>query len=416
VLSDDRALFEVLSALLALLAGGFAIVFLARRLSAARDGLDLCPPLAAAVGLRLLAILATAVVGDDLRTTDDPAYFDEAEDIAGSPGEWVDRAWGESHVSMFAFTLRVLDGPGDTVLRVGQALIAVAAIALLAAAVYDVAGRRAALVTAWAAAIEPSGILFSTELHKESLLLLALGLTALGAARFWTRVDLAGAAAMAAGGMLALTVRQYAGVALLVAAGLVAAHAYFRHFRQRDPRRALLGALAGAAIVVAVVAAPLYLDDKLETLQSFQDSLAPVNNNLALDSVEVTTYSGLAKGLPQRIVDFLFRPFPWQAENLNQALGAAGTLLAWLLYAAVVAGLVMGGRRALSRAGPFIYLSACTVVIYALTTANAGTGFRHRVHLMFLLAALLGIAAAGPAGDAVRRRLPLRARLDARPA
>ena len=352
MLSDDRALFELLAALLALLAGGFALVFLARRLGAVRDGLDLCAPLAAALGVRILAVAATAIVGEDLRTTDDAAYFDEADDIADTPGEWVDRAWGESHVTLFAFGLRVLDGPDDTVLRVVQALIAVAAIALLAAAVHDLAGRRAALVTAWVAALEPSGVLFSTELHKESLLLLALGLTAFGAARTWTRRDLPGVATMAAGGALALTVRQYAGVALLVAAGLVLAHAWCRDLGPGRPRRLLLGGTALAAIVVAVLTAPLYLDDRLRTLQNFQDSPSPVNNNLQLDPVELTTYSGLLEAIPKRTVDFLFRPLPWQPENLNQALGAAGTLLAWLVYAAVLAGLSAGGRRLWARAGP----------------------------------------------------------------
>ena len=414
--SDDRAVYELLCVLLAVLGGGFALAFLVRRLSAARGGLDLCAPLAAGIGLRLIAIAITAAAGQEVRTTDDPAYFDEAEAITDTPGEWADRVWGEAHVAMFAFLLRTLDGPGDSILRVLQGLVALAGVALLAAAVFDVAGRRAALVTAWVAAIEPSGVLFSTELHKEGPLFLAAGLLALGAVRYWNRRDAGGIATMAAGGLLALTVRQYAGVALLVAGALVAGHAWWRDLGPgRRPRRALAAAVL-AAVALALVTAPLYLEGELETLQAHQNTLSPVNNNLALDPVELTTYGGLLEAIPKRTVDFLFRPLPWQPENLNQALGAAGTVLAWLLYAAAIAGLAMGGRPALVRAVPFLYLTACTIVAYALTTANAGTGFRHRVHLMFVLAALLGVAAAGPAGEAVRARLPRWRRIDARAA
>jgi hypothetical protein len=414
--SDDRALYELLCVLLALLAGGFALAFLARRLSVTRPGLDLCAPLAAGIGLRLIAIAITAAAGEEIRTTDDPAYFDEAEAITGSPGEWADRAWGEAHVAAFAFVLRVLDGPGDGILRMLQGIVALAGVALLAAAAFDLAGRRAGLVTAWLAAVEPSGVLFSTELHKEAPLFLAAGLVALGAARFWNRRDAAGLALMAAGGLLGLTVRQYAGVALLVAGALVVGHSWCRDLGPRLPARRALGVAALAALAVALVTAPLYLEAELEQLQSHQNTPSPENNNLDLDPVELTTYSGLLEAIPARTFDFLFRPLPWQPENLSQALGAAGTLLAWLMYVGVALGLAMGGRPILTRAVPLLYLTACTIVAYALTTANAGTGFRHRVHLVFLLAALLGVAASGPLGEAVRARLPAWRRLDARAA
>src|SRR2546430_1478766 len=72
-----------------------------------------------------------------------------------------------------------LDSP-ENALRTVQAAIAVAGLALLAVAVYELAGAHAARIAAWVLAFEPASIFFSTLLHKEPNMMLAEGLVAFG--------------------------------------------------------------------------------------------------------------------------------------------------------------------------------------------------------------------------------------------
>ena len=82
---------------------------------------------------------------------------------------------------MLAGQLAVFDSP-PFAMRVAQAGIAVAGLVLLAAAVYELAGARAAKIAMWVMAVEPTGMFFSTLLHKEANMTLAAGLVAFGGA------------------------------------------------------------------------------------------------------------------------------------------------------------------------------------------------------------------------------------------
>ena len=131
-----------------------------------------------------------------------------------------------------------------------------------------------------------------------------------------------------------------------------------------------------------------------------------------LIQVDFTTIGGAAQAVPQRLIDFVLRPLPWQLANSEQRLGAVGTVVAWSLA-------IWGsspascsgdfGRRAL----PLLYLAATVWLGYAVTSANAGTGFRHRLHLVVLLVAIGSIVwSSAPAGRRAGARVSsLRIRL-----
>jgi hypothetical protein len=157
----------------------------------------------------------------------------------------------------------------------------------------------------------------------------------------------------------------------------------------------------GAGIVVAAGGSPL------DRAQALQNEEPVAQDNLQLEPVDFTTAGGLASGLPQRVRDFLLRPYPWQAANLSQRLGVAGTLIAWGLYVLLGYALLTAGRAAIARAGPLLFTAAALTFCYSLSLANAGTGYRHRIHLLFALAAAVSVLLADrlPAWEQVRARL-----------
>src|SRR5581483_10057945 len=132
---------------------------------------------------------------------------------------WFSHAWtplfsqtgiNNLHVVVFAIQIKAL-GFGAGALRISQVGISLASFLLIAAAAYDLGGARAARLTAWLAAIEPSNVFFSGTLLKEPLLDLAVGLVILGGARVWRRFDLSGLLLMGGGCVIAVFDRGYVG-------------------------------------------------------------------------------------------------------------------------------------------------------------------------------------------------------------
>lgn len=408
MLADDSRLYEAEATLLAGLLCAVALMFLVRSLKR-RAGLDLGVLVAVAFAARFVVVIAQGLLGDvgeTLRLTDDPVSLAEANILASTPITdklWSDSIPGDFHLTFFGAQTWLMGGPGGTPLRVVQGTLAVGGIALLAAAAARLAGRRAGLAAGWFLAIEPTCVLFTTILHKESFVFLGEGLFALGAAACWQRRDLRFAPAAIAGIALVVLVRPYAGWFLAAAGTFLLAHILVTGY---GPDRRRLPVVA-AAIVLALLGAgyagasgnPLKQLDELQTTEPVE------NDNLQLEPVDFTTVGGVAEGLPGRIADFLFRPFPWQAENLSQRLGVIGTLIAYTLYALLGYALAAGGRPAIARAVPFLWMAAFLTLCYAVTTANAGAGYRHRIHLLLALAAAVATLMADrvPAPRAVLR-------------
>jgi hypothetical protein len=394
----DEALYQFECAVLAVLAGTFLLVKLVDYLGRRRSREGLLAPVLAAFGIRVAATLGLAALsslGARLRGPDDPAFLDAARSIADEPlgsTAWGGTSEGALFPSLLAIQIRLLGDPGATSLRLVQCLIATIGIALIGAAVADLAGSKAGVIAAWILAIEPSNVFFSTILQKESFVVLGEGLVLLGVAHGVVKRTVLSVGITGLGLVVVLAVRPYAAAFLLLAVILVALQLGLRRLWPHKARIALATfAVVIACIGVGVAVGPA-LDRELERLQTVHDLQLAEESNLDLAPVDLTSPSGLAAGVPQRLYDFFAKPYPWQLANVEQRLGAMGTVITWALALLVLAVLVRNYRFMLSRGWPIIYIMGCLVVGYALTTTNSGTGFRHRVHFIVVLAVLAGLA------------------------
>ena len=390
---ESTELYAIECAALAAGVSALLLLYLYRWLTRIRPDFACGAPCALALGVRVVAVLAVSALGEtgqDLRGPDDPAFLDEANRLADGPIalSWLTESRGDLLSAVVATQVKVLGDPGAASLRLLQAGIAVAGIMLVAFAVHELGGRRAAQVAAWLLAVEPANVFFSSIVHKEAILLLAGGLTLVGVAALWRERIPTGLLLSGLGVLLAAGVRPYAAGFLLAGVVLVAGHLLLRHLRGRG--RILVAVVATfLAIAVAGVAfSSSWGEAQLSRLQNFQDSQATVGN-LRLEPVDFTTAPGFARGVAIRTRDLLVRPYPWEQANLSQRLAILGTLPAWLLTLAVVIGVIR--RRFTADALPVAYVLVATTVGYAVTTANAGTGFRHRMQVVVFLSALAAI-------------------------
>lgn len=387
-LPSNESLYRFECVLLATLVVAYALFFLVRVLRRSRPELAIGLPIAAAAGLRLLTSLGLSITpaASNLRGPDETAFLLKADELnqgSLSSSAALDALTSSLHTWVFALQLRISDFP-EMALRITQIGIAVAGLVLLCAAVYDLAGPRAATIAGWLLALEPASIFFSGVLHKEALMLLGGGLVVFGGVRVWQGRDYRGLIPLIAGCAIAVATRPYAGWFLVAAGAAVTLHATLTRGGDR-PGRSLVVATSLVLLVTASV--PILLeessDEKLEnTLQVSQTANTTDDSNLQLEEVDFSTRENVFLNLPQRIRDVLLRPYPWQVENTSQRLGLSGTVIAlatlWLLLAAVA----RNARGLLHRAAPLVYTAAFLLVAYSLSAGNAGTSFRYRTHLV----------------------------------
>ncbi len=391
---SDAGLYDVEATLLTCVVSAAVLFGLVRALQRGRPRLAIGTPMAVAFGIRVLAAVGISATSaaQEIRGPDEIGFLANARAV-------VDQGLTAPHSLhvlatalqnwTFALQLRLLPDAPDLALRMTQIGVAVAGLILLATGVYELAGPRRARWAAWLLALEPTGVFFSSVLHKEPLMFLAAGLVAFGGARLWTRGRLTALLPMLAGALLALAVREYVGLALAASAGLVAFHAAVtRHHAGRAPRLAavlVLGALVGLPVAWGLTSR-----ERLAELQQSQDANSSDASNLALGHVDFSSRQAVVLHLPRRMADVLTRPYPWQIQNTSQRLGVIGTLVALALLAALAVALVRA-PHVMKRAGPLLYPGLALLASYSLSAGNAGTAFRYRTHIVALILCLLAV-------------------------
>ena len=390
--TDDQ-LYSTECQLLALVAGAYLLVVVVTLLRRSRPGLAIGLPIAAAFIVRVFAAfgLGLTPVARELRGGDEVTFLDRAEDLASVPlasEPSVDALTDQLHTFLFSLHSRVLNEVPEMMLRFEMIAFAVVGLALISAAVYELAGPKPALIAAWVVGLEPTGVFFSGLLHKEPLMFLAEGMVAFGGAVLWKRGHARALIPMVLGCLIATATRPYVGWFLASAAAVVALHASLR-------RGSASRSLALSVIMLALIAAfvPVVWQatsgESLRELQQSQEANAKDDANLALEEVDYSSRGKMVVNLPQRIRDVVLRPYPWQVANTSQQLGVIGTLVLFVGLLLLIAALVQNGGAVMRRAGPLVYPALFLLVAYSLSAGNAGTAFRYRTHVVAMLLCLL---------------------------
>jgi hypothetical protein len=395
---DDQGLYAAECTLVAVAALAWILFLLVRWLSNSRPGLGIGRAIAAAAGVRvtLAAVYASAAFLAPSAVPDEKGFVFNATTL--SEKALGSEAWrphrGDGLVQVLGLQLKLFESPGEFSLRVVQIAFAVSGLCLISAAAYDLAGGRAAQITAWLLAFEPTNAFFAGQIHREALLMLADGVVALGAARMWTRRDLTAILIMGSGLAFALWVRAYAAQFLLAGAVAVTFAAALRRTSAKPTRSPLFAVAAGVA-VLAMIAWVIRSSDEIINQVTFREAAGAQSvGNLNLEPVKYSSLADVALDLPRRAVDLLLRPYPWQVANANQRLGVLGTAVAWAALLLLVALVATNFSSARLRAPPLMLVAIWVAIGYSLSSLNAGTGFRYRTHVVFFLVALIGVLAA----------------------
>ena len=356
-----------------------------------RPELSIGLPIFVALGVRLISLVALPLTGIErtLRGGDEVGFLASAADTASSTfgsGAWLDSLTGALYEFVFATQIALFDSP-ELTLRITQLTISVLGLMLLAVAVYELAGRRAALVAMWLMALEPTNVFFSTYLHKEPNMILASGMVAFGGTMIWKYGQVRWIALITTGCLIAVATRPYAGWFLIAAGAAIMLHAGLRQGAAGGVRR--FGLIA-VVLLFGAIAAPTVLeastDENLEqNVQASQDAnAADAEANLSLEQVDFSSRTAIVTNLHKRVIDVLAKPYPWQLANISQRIGAIGALITLVALYLLVAELIRNRGSVMARAGPLLYVGLALLLAYSLSAGNAGTAFRYRTHVLVL--------------------------------
>ncbi len=399
--------------LITILFVGVVLIYMVLRLSRVRPGFGIIgKALMVAFAIRLLGVVAINAtgIGSSLRGGDEITFLTFAQGLAAQPLGHGDLPHGIYQLQTVLFALQIKLGfINVTGIRVTQAGIALLGYVFMLAATYDLGGPRAARLAAWLIAFEPSNVFFNTEIHKEPLMELAAGVVAFGGVWIWKRLDLRGIVIVAIGCLIGIETRSYAGWFLAGGCVMLILHASLRNIQRKGTAVTLVYAI----VIAGMLAAPTVLaatgGKNLKRLQASQAANAAGagqggtgaanGSNLALESVNVSSRGAVITSLPIKIEELLLQPYPWQLHDTSQMFGSIGTLFAYAILILLVRYGWINRGEVFGRAGPLLYPALFSMVAYAVTVGNAGTGFRYRSHLV-----TLGICAMAILREAARGR------------
>ncbi len=292
----------------------------------------------------------------------------------------VSKAWGTPFVERVSAAVLFVVGPSlraEFVIfsmfpLIGLCLIAVSFSRMMPGA--DMR-RVSALLLLW-----PSLVFWPSSVGKESLILLAVGLTVYG----YASVGLLRAGMLSAGLLLAMGIRPHIAMMLAVC---VAMAEWLKPVRTMSWQQIMRGA-ALAILAVVTVASGLEqfgLDDAT-AVQDFIDTKAAATQT---GGSRIAVVGGPA-ALPMAFVNVLMRPFPWEVRNPLVAISVIEIVLFWGLVGS--AGLPRAFFRSWRTSQALRYLVPVTVVLivfYGALVSNLGILARQRVVVLpflFLIA------------------------------
>jgi hypothetical protein len=391
---SDFHLYNLLCDLLALLVGGYLVIFVVGRLKRTRPELAIGKALFAAFVLRFLG--ATGVsqfsISQELRGGDEVTFFARAKEIANT-GLFSDASTNaltsKLHIFLISVDDRLLHPAPHMMERIEFISLAVLGLALMATAVYELAGPKAATIAAWILALEPVNVFFSGVVHKEPLMFLSEGLLAYGGARMWKRGDLNAVVPLVLGCLIAIATRPYVGWFFVAAAAAVSLHVSLLR-RGGDRSLALLAVGVMAFAIFVPIALSKSSHKELQNVQQSQDANASDSSaNLSLERVDYSTREKVILNLPKRIRDVVLKPYPWQVQNTSQQLGVLGTMVLFAGLILLIGAMFENGGDILRRAGPLVYPALFALIAYSLSAGNAGTAYRYRTHVVGLMFCVL---------------------------
>lgn len=257
---------------------------------------------------------------------------------------------------------------------------------------------------AWLVLFWPSLLFWPSSIGKEAVLLGCLGLLGYGAALLLApEPRIRGVPIFGAGLAVVALIRPH--VALMAVAGLMVSAGVGVLFRRSQragsvrSRAVQLVAIVGLILSFGAVSTQVssLFDENAGEATSTGNALTQTKEQTSTGGSEFRTYSATSPAtMVPGVLSVIFRPFPWEAHNLNSLIAAVECLLLAGLFALSWRSLLAVPLVALRR--PFVVYAAVFTLVFGVAfsyVGNFGILARQRTQMLPLLFVLLVLPAVG---------------------
>ena len=287
------------------------------------------------------------------------------------------------------------------------ALGAAACVAVYRIALLIYPAQRPARVAALLTAFAPSMILWSSQMLKDSPIVLSLCLCALYTLRLRSRFQAKNLFLLLASLFCLFSLRHYAFYIMFVAV----ASALVLTPKRLSPLRIAQGAMmviviGGALAYFGAGNVPQDTFD-LKHIQAAREWSAKVANSGFGGDVDITDPKAAIGYLPLGLLYVLFAPFPWMVTSVRQLITLPELVAWWALIPVLVRGFWYGMRHRLKETFAISIFTIGLTLVYALYQSNVGTAYRHRAQLYIFFFIFISIGLELRRAAKERRRMPV---------
>jgi len=251
-----------------------------------------------------------------------------------------------------------------------------------------------AKTAAIAIAIFPSFVIWSGQLLKDGLIIFLLVTTMTMVLQLQERFSYIALAAMTTSIFGILSLRFY--IFYMVVIAVVGSFVIGRATSAKSILRGtLVLALMGIALMYLGVGrsaeVELRVFANLERVQTSRLDLARSAESGFGEETDVSTTEGALFALPAGFAYLYFAPFPWQTQNLRQAITIPEVLLWWASIPFLIIGLIYTVKKRLRNALPILVFTLLLTLAYSIFQGNVGTAYRQRTQIQVFLFILIGV-------------------------
>lgn len=286
--------------------------------------------------------------------------------------------------------------------RLAVQLINASVGAATAAVVYYVAqtlfnNTRVSRVAAVLVAFFPSLILWSSQLLKDGLIILALALAILATLRLMEKITTLYILVLSVCLLALLSLRFYIFymmVAAVIGSFVIGTKAMnTQAFVQRFVAIGLVGLAFTWFGVLRYAGTQFETYGNLKMIQMSRVDQANAGSGFGKD-VDVGTTEGALTAIPIGLVYLLFAPFPWDMATLRQSIALPEMVVWWAAFPLLVLGLWYAVKHRLRHVAPIVIFTTMLTIVYSVFQGNVGTAYRQRSQLLifyFIFVAVGGV-------------------------
>lgn len=247
---------------------------------------------------------------------------------------------------------------------------------------------RVAKFSAFAIALFPSFIIWSSQLMKDGLIIFLLVLAMTMVLHLQEKFDYGAVVVLVLSLFGIMSLRFYIFymvMAAVVSSFLIGTANTIPAIARRSVVLIVIG--LGLTYFGVIRTASLDLDrfGSLEAVQRSRSDLATSATSGFGAEMDVSTTEGAISALPVGLTYLMLAPFPWQVSNFRQAITLPEVLLWWAMIPLMISGLIYSFRTKLRMAFPILIFTIMLTLAYSIFQGNVGTAYRQRTQIQVFL-------------------------------